>query len=682
MKESTSHSRVVLPLHEQGIAIYSRKSRFTGKGESVGNQIELCRQYLRAHEPDAPEPEIFEDDGFSGGDLNRPAFRRMMRAAEAGRFRMLIVYRLDRISRSIGDFTALIERLAQLNVAFVSIREQFDTSTPMGRAMMYIASVFSQLERETIAERIRDNLRELAKTGRWLGGITPTGFASEAVQAVTVDGRTKRACRLRLLPEEAETVKAMYSLFARLGSLTAVVKGLQERGITTKNGNAFTRHAVRDILHNPVYARADADMLAWLRAAGTELSAAQEEFDGRHGVLAYHRTDQSRGRTAVALPPEAWIVAVGQHPGLIPGSQWAAVQERLRRTDCRTPRTEHETPALLAGLLQCRCGRPMYAKYRRAADGERFSYVCRAKSTGGREQCSCPNVPGTAADAAVRAMLCALPEDHAALAAALWGLRRGLPESSPAPPDRIPLVLRDCLDTIRRTQRVLEALTEQLRWDGETLRVTLRRVDCKCNTIAAEQSAVEVENHEPFGAKWSMFCRLKVRSYVLAANVAGTLKVAPLQILKFPVVLPHKFLDAEKFNLRFSDASEITEIADKLRWYRYQKGLRQRDAADYAGIDRSTYIHYEEAGRDFYPKEHMEKLAELFEVPLEDLLDDYNLFLLRGQGAQIKAIRQRLGLTQKAYAAQLGVPLQKFKRWEQGSVQIFKSTWEKYFKQT
>ena len=179
-----------------------------------------------------------------------------------------------------------------------------------------------------------------------------------------------------------------------------------------------------------------------------------------------------------------------------------------------------------------------------------------------------------------------------------------------------------------------------------------------------------------------MFCRLKVRSYVLAANVAGTLKVAPLQILKFPVVLPHKFLDAEKFNLRFSDASEITEIADKLRWYRYQKGLRQRDAADYAGIDRSTYIHYEEAGRDFYPKEHMEKLAELFEVPLEDLLDDYNLFLLRGQGEQIKAIRQRLGLTQKVYAAQLGVPLQKFKRWEQGNVQIFKSTWEKYFNQT
>lgn len=191
-----------------------------------------------------------------------------------------------------------------------------------------------------------------------------------------------------------------------------------------------------------------------------------------------------------------------------------------------------------------------------------------------------------------------------------------------------------------------------------------------------------MENHEPLGAKWSMFCRLKVRSYVLAANVAGTLKVAPLQILKFPVVLPHKFLDAEKFNLRFSDASEITEIADKLRWYRYQKGLRQRDVADYAGIDRSTYVHYEEYGKDLYPPEHMEKIAQLFEVPVDMLLDDYNLFLRNGQGNQIKAIRTKLGLTQKQYADKLGVSLGNLKHWEQNRKQIFKSTWEKYFKQT
>lgn len=143
---------------------------------------------------------------------------------------------------------------------------------------------------------------------------------------------------------------------------------------------------------------------------------------------------------------------------------------------------------------------------------------------------------------------------------------------------------------------------------------------------------------------------MEVRCYILISNISGSVKVAPLQILQFPVILPHKFQDAEKFNLQFSDFSEITETADKLRWLRYQKGLRQRDVADYAGIYRSTYIHYEEYGKDFYSPKHMEKIAQLFEVPVERLLDDYNLFLRNGQGKQIKAIRMKLGLTQREYA--------------------------------
>ena len=148
------------------------------------------------------------------------------------------------------------------------------------------------------------------------------------------------------------------------------------------------------------------------------------------------------------------------------------------------------------------------------------------------------------------------------------------------------------------------------------------------------------------------------------------------------MILPHKFQDAEKFNLQFSDFSEITEPADKLRWLRYQEGLRQRDVADYAGIDRSTYVHYKEYGKDLYPPEHMEKIAQLFEVPVEGLLDDYNLFLRNDQGKQIKAIRMKLGLTQRQYADKLGVSLGNLKQWEQNRKQIFKSTWEKYFKQS
>ena len=181
----------------------------------------------------------------------------------------------------------------------------------------------------------------------------------------------------------------------------------------------------------------------------------------------------------------------------------------------------------------------------------------------------------------------------------------------------------------------------------DLLRLLFVRMDGKCYTIAAEQSAVEVAERVSFEAKWRLLARVGVRCYILISNVSGAVKVAPLQILQFPVILPHKFQDAEKFNLQFPDFSEITETADKLRWLRYQKGLRQRDVADYAGIDRSTYVHYEEYGKDLYPPEHMEKIAQLFEVPVDTLLDDYNLFLRNGQGNQIKAIRMKLGLTQK-----------------------------------
>ena len=157
------------------IAIYSRKSKYSDKGDSVGNQIEIAMEYIKTNylpkEYDV-EIAIFEDDGFSGGTIDRPKFQEFLFKESEEPFDVLICYRLDRISRNIADFSNLINKLTNLGTDFVSIKEQFDTKTPMGRAMMYIASVFAQLEREVIAERIRDNLIELAKTGRWLGVIS------------------------------------------------------------------------------------------------------------------------------------------------------------------------------------------------------------------------------------------------------------------------------------------------------------------------------------------------------------------------------------------------------------------------------------------------------------------------------------------------------------------------------
>lgn len=388
------------------IAIYSRKSKFTGKGESIGNQIELCKEYIRAHYGDDALDHlvIYEDEGFSGGNLNRPDFKKMMAAAKERKFKAIIVYRLDRISRNISDFSSLIEELARLDIAFVSIKEQFDTGSPMGRAMMYIASVFSQLERETIAERIRDNMHELAKTGRWLGGTTPTGFESEGEEKVTMDGKKKKTFKLKLVPQEAEIVRMIYDLFSETNSLTMAEAELMKRRIVTRNGNYFTRFSIKAILQNPVYMVADQEAYDYLTEKEADLFSDRAEFDGKHGIMAYNRTDQEKGKTTQYNPVSEWIVAVGKHPGLIPGKTWVRVQEALDQNKSKAFRRPKSNEALLTGLLYCRCGNRMYPKLskRRTADGDViFTYVCKLKERSQRSLCNNRNANGNTMDLAV-----------------------------------------------------------------------------------------------------------------------------------------------------------------------------------------------------------------------------------------------------------------------------------------
>ena len=284
--------------------IYSRKSKFTGKGESIENQIELCRQYIAMHfgEEAAENVLVYEDEGFSGGNLERPQFKKMMKDSQKITFAAIVVYRLDRISRNIGDFAKLIEDLGDRHIDFISIREQFDTSSPMGRAMMYIASVFSQLERETIAERIRDNMHELSKTGRWLGGTTPTGYASESLSSVTVDGKVKKACKLGPIPEEIQLVKTIFEGFMETGSLSKTDQYLLEHRCVTKRGKQFTRFAIRGILTNPVYMIADETAYQYLKENHVDLFAERSEFDGEHGIMAYNRTLQRSARRTRFAP--------------------------------------------------------------------------------------------------------------------------------------------------------------------------------------------------------------------------------------------------------------------------------------------------------------------------------------------------------------------------------------------
>ena len=498
--------------HLQNFVIYSRKSKFTGKGESVENQIEMCRQYISTHygQSAALEARIYEDEGFSGGNLDRPQFQKMMKDSHSSRIDALVVYRLDRISRNIGDFATLINDLSDRGIEFISIREQFDTSSPMGRAMMYIASVFSQLERETIAERIRDNLHELAKTGRWLGGNTPTGYESEGVVTVTIDGKTKKAYKLKLIPSEMELVKLIYDKFLETGSLTKTDEYLLTNNFVTKTGRPFSRFALKMILSNPVYMVADAEAYGYLAENTIPIFCDKEAFDGTCGVMVYNRTLQRRGKTTQTKPMTEWIAAVGKHEGIIPGANWVRAQKLLDRNRSKSYKKPRSNIALLSGLLRCAdCGgymRPKVTSRKNAAGELIYTYLCSTKERSRSAICSIKNVNGNTLDAVVVGILKKLSENKDELIKQLEIVRKHLLDHNSGYEDTITNVKAKIFE---EEQKVAALTLSLARAEGsvaekyaiELIEKSHRQIEllkerlCKIKSIAEQNKLQDIEFH-------------------------------------------------------------------------------------------------------------------------------------------------------------------------------------------
>ncbi len=168
--------------------------------------------------------------------------------------------------------------------------------------------------------------------------------------------------------------------------------------------------------------------------------------------------------------------------------------------------------------------------------------------------------------------------------------------------------------------------------------------------------------------------------YILCATSDSCVRYAPLYVHKFRLVSPHKLLEAQKFNQKYHSYDEIRAIPDKLRWCRHHLGMMQKEVADQICISRGMYIEYENGGVECYPKEVVDKLAALYQVPVEDLLDDFNRFLYYGQGQAIRRHRESLGLGKRAYARQMKLELNSLRAWENEKKQITKNSWEKHFK--
>lgn len=389
-------------------AIYSRKSKFTGKGESIENQITLCKEYAanQLNHMNIEEFLVYEDEGFSGGNTNRPEFQRLMEDAKTKKFDVLICYRLDRISRNVADFSSTLEVLQKYDINFISIREQFDTSTPMGRAMIYIASVFAQLERETIAERIRDNMLELAKTGRWLGGTAPIGYEAQPVTYYDAEMNERKMVKLKQVPQELKTVKLLFEKYLEFKSLSKVETFCLQNNIKTKRGSDFSKTNIKIVLNNPVYCKASDEVLEYLESQGITTCGV---LDGEHGLLSYNKQRTVYGDNGkiirVNRDTSEWIAAVSSQKGIIEAADWLEVQKTLSENKDKVPNLGKTHNALLTGILRCaKCGSTMQINHGHQSKktGETiYYYACSMKKFSHGVRCDNKNAKVAEVDTVV-----------------------------------------------------------------------------------------------------------------------------------------------------------------------------------------------------------------------------------------------------------------------------------------
>ena len=242
-------------------AIYSRQSVDRVDSISVESQIDICMKEVQG------TPRIYTDKGYSGKNIDRPQFQALLEDIKRGQIGRVIVYRLDRISRSVLDFSGLIQMFQEYNVEFVSTMEKFDTGSPIGKAMLMIIMVFAQLERETIQQRVVDAYRSRSKKGFYMGGRVPYGYR---LSETTVGGtRTKMYVED---PDEIENVRAMYQLYSNPQvSLGDVLTHLNERSVKNRQGKGFSRASIRDILLSPVYVKCDMSIYNFFSTQGVEI---------------------------------------------------------------------------------------------------------------------------------------------------------------------------------------------------------------------------------------------------------------------------------------------------------------------------------------------------------------------------------------------------------------------------
>ncbi len=341
-------------------AIYGRQSVDRPDSISIESQIEYCQYETRGG-----TYQTFTDKGYSGKNTDRPQFQMMLEAIRRDEIKRVIVYKLDRISRSILDFATMMAVFQEHDVEFVSCTEKFDTSTPMGRAMLNICIVFAQLERETIQMRVTDAYLSRSRHGFYMGGPVPYGYSREPY---LLGG--KNTTRFVPLPEEAEAVRLAFEIYADpKASFGDIVKTFYDKGIMNRKGSYWDRMRLSDMIKNPVYLRADLDAYEFFKSQGTEIINPPEDFVGVNGCFLYG-SKTAAGNKRVDLRCQVLVIA--PHEGIVPSYLWLAARKKcLNNKQVAKPCKAKNS--WLAGKLKCgKCGYALVIKKANTKIGRYF----------------------------------------------------------------------------------------------------------------------------------------------------------------------------------------------------------------------------------------------------------------------------------------------------------------------
>jgi len=327
------------------VALYARQSVDKKDSISIDTQLDACRRLLKENEP----YKEYTDKGYSGKDTNRPAFQQMLRDLHAGKISKIIVYKIDRCSRSVLDFYQLVHTLDTLGCGFVSVKEEhIDTTVPTGKLMIGISAVFAEFERETIQLRITDNYySRIERDGRWPGGPAPYGYRVKP---------HSKPSMLEYEPTEIEAVKIIYDKYYNDSSISLVriVRDLEALGFKGRKGKNFRTTAILNVLRNPIYVKADSTLYYYFQSLGVTMVNPIEEWTGEQSA---HLICNQQGKKYTANNYENCIAYLTNIKGFIDSSRYIKIQERLKTNKQMARGNKPSKMEWLAGLLKCaKCG--------------------------------------------------------------------------------------------------------------------------------------------------------------------------------------------------------------------------------------------------------------------------------------------------------------------------------------